>query len=349
MSWPADAGIAQAANVGRHRLMDRRAFIGGLALATFAAPHVARAQPARKVYRIGILSSIAGTSPEQGRNWEAFLEGMRALGYVEGQNLVLEYRGAEGQYERFPALAAELVRLKVDILVVGTTAAALAAKHATTTIPIVMVTIADPVGSGLVASLARPGGNITGLTVLRPDLVGKQLEFLKVVLPTVSRVAVLRNPANPSHALVVQAAEVAAQALGVQLHRVEARGPDAFDRAFSAMTSARAGALLVVGDPMFLQHRRRLAELAATSRQPTMHNFREMVEAGGLFCYGANLLDQFRRAATYVDKILRGAKPADLPVEQAMKFELVINLKTAKALGLAMPQSVLVRADEVIQ
>ncbi len=319
-----------------------------LALGLLVAPLAPEAQPPTKVHRIGWL---VATTPERDRNVvvEPFLEGMRALGYVEGQHFVLEYRGAEGQYERFPALAAELVRLPVDVLLVPNTPAALAAKQATTTIPIVMMTIADPVGSGLVASLARPGGNITGLAVLRPELVGKQLEFLKDVLPTVSRVAVLWNPTNPVAALVVQAADVAAQALGVQLHLVEARGPDAFDSAFAAMTSAHAGALLVVGDPMFVQHRSRLAELAATSRLPTMYDQRRFVEAGGLFCYGASLPDQYRRAATYVDKILKGAKPADLPVEQPMKFDLVINLKTGQALGLTIPPSLLFQATEVIR
>jgi putative tryptophan/tyrosine transport system substrate-binding protein len=276
---------------------------------------------------------------------------MRALGYVEGQHLVLEYRGAAGQYERFPALAAELVRLPVDVLLVPNTPAALAAKHATTTIPIVMVGISDPVGSGLVASLARPGGNITGLSVMRPELVGKHLEILREVLPTVSRVAVLWNPANPVVALNVRAAEVAAQALGVQLYLQEARGPDAFDRAFAAMTRAHAGALLVLGDPVFVQHRRRLAELAATSRLPTMYQIqcRAFVEAGGLLCYGPSLLDQWRRAATYVDKILKGAKPADLPVEQPTRFELVINLRTAQVLGITIPPTLLMLADEVIR
>jgi putative tryptophan/tyrosine transport system substrate-binding protein len=276
---------------------------------------------------------------------------MRALGYVEGQHLVLEYRGAAGQYERFPALAAELVRLPVDVLLVPNTPAALAAKHATTTIPIVMVGISDPVGSGLVASLARPGGNITGLSVMRPELVGKHLEILREVLPTISRVAVLWNPANPVAALNVRATEVAAQALGVQLYLQEARGPDAFDRAFAAMTRAHAGALLVLGDPVFVQHRRRLAELAATSRLPTMYQIqcRAFVEAGGLLCYGPSLLDQWRRAATYVDKILKGAKPADLPVEQPTKFELIINLKTAEALGLTIPPTVLFQATEIIR
>jgi putative ABC transport system substrate-binding protein len=276
---------------------------------------------------------------------------MRALGYVEGQHFVLEYRGVAGQFERLPALAAELVRLKVDVIVTQGTPAALAAKHATTTIPIVMVGVGDPVASGLVASLARPGGNITGLSVLGPDLVGKQLEFLKDMLPAVSRVALLWNPANPAHALFVRAADVAAQALGVQLHRVEARGPDAFDGAFASMTSAHAGALLVVPDAVFLQHHRRLAELAAMSHLPTMYSLqcRESMEAGGLLCYGASPQDGWRRGATYVDKILKGAKPADLPVEQPTKFKLVINLKTAKALGITIPPHLLVLADEVIQ
>ena len=274
---------------------------------------------------------------------------MRALGYVEGQNLVLEYRGAEGRLERLPNLAAELVQLKPDVIVTQGTPAALAAKHATTTIPIVLVGVADPVGSGLVASLAQPGGNVTGLAAQPPDFVGQLLEFLKDVLPTVSRVAILWNPANPAHALTVRETDMAAQAVGVQLHRVEARGPEAFDSAFAAMTSAHAGALLVSGDALFLQHRRRLAELAAMSRLPTMHNGREFVEAGGLLSYGPSRTDTRQRAATYVDKILKGAKPADLPVERPMKFELVINLKTAQALDLTIPPTLLFQADEVIR
>ncbi len=319
-----------------------------LTLSLLAAPLTADAQPPTHVHRIGVLSAL-GTTPGRDPFVEAFLEGMRALGYVEGQNLVIEYRGTEGQHERFPALAAELVRLKVDVLLVGPTPAALALKNATTTIPIVMMGGGDPVGSGLVASIARPGGNITGLAVLDPEVVGKQLEFLKDVLPTVSRVAVLWNPANPLHALLVRAADVAAQALGVQLHLVEARGPEAFDRAFAAMTSAHAGALLVLGDAMFFEHRRRLIELAATRRLPTMHNIRPFVEAGGLMAYGPSAFDLRRRAAIYVDKILKGAKPADLPVEQPTKFDLVLNLKTAKALGITMPPSLLLLADEVIR
>jgi putative ABC transport system substrate-binding protein len=320
--------------------------IATLAFVILTAPLAAEAQPPTHVHRIGVFFA---TTPGRDPFVEAFLEGMRALGYVEGQHFVMESRGAEGQYERFPALAAELVRLPVDVLMVPNTSAALAAKQATSTIPIVMIGMGDPVGTGLVASLAWPGGNITGLAILQPELIGKQLEFLKAVLPTVSRVAVLWNPANPSHALDVRAAEVAAQALGVQLHRVEARGPDAFDSAFVAMTSAHAGALLVLGDTMFREHRGRLAALAATSRLPTMHNSRPYVEAGGLLSYGVSLEDSWRRAATYVDKILKGAKPADLPVEQPVKFELVINLKTAEALGITIPPVLLFQATEVIR
>ena len=243
----------------------------------------------------------------------------------------------------------QLVRLQVDVLLVPNVPAALAAKHATTTIPIVMVAVSDPVGSGLIASLARPDGNITGLATLDPELIGKQLEFLKDVLPTVSRVAVLWNPDNLVNALQVRVADVAAQALGVQLHPVEARGPEAFDRAFAAMTSAHADALLILGDAMLFQHIRRLAELAAMSHMPAIYKTREFVEAGGLLCYGASQPDQWRRAAYYVDRILKGAKPADLPVEQPSRFELVINFKTAQALGITMPPSLLLLADEVIQ
>jgi ABC-type uncharacterized transport system substrate-binding protein len=312
----------------------------------FVAPLAPEAQPPTHMYRIGYL--LGGTR-EQEPFLEAFLEAMRALGYVEGQNLVLEYRAAAGQYERLPALAAELVRLQVDVLLVTITPAALAAKQATTTIPIVTLGVGDPVGSGLVASLARPGGNVTGVTSLSPDLVGKQLEFLTDVLPTVSRVAILWDPANPAHALQVRAADVAARQLGVQLHLMEARGPEAFDGAFTAMTRAHADALLVLGGNITFEHRRRLAELAATRRLPTMHNVRPFVEAGGLMAYGPSSRDLRRRAAVYVDKILKGAKPADLPVEQPTKFELIINLKTAKALGLTIPQSILFLADQVIQ
>ena len=329
----------------------RRSAIGlMLALALVVASLATEAQQPKNVHRIGTLSAL-GTTPGRNPFVEAFLEGRRALGYVEGQHFVLEYRGAEGQFEGFPDLAAELVRLKVEVIVAQGTPAARAAKHATTTIPIEMVGVGDPVGSGLVASLARPGGNITGLSNLSPELVRKQLEFLKDVRPTVSRVAVLWNPANPASHLMVRAADVAAQALGVQLHLVEARGrgPDAFDSAFAAMTNAHADALLVLADNIFFEHRRRLAELAAMSHLPTMYQGREHVEAGGLISYAASVPDVWRHGATYVDKILKGAKPADLPVEQPTRFELVINLKTAQALGITMPPSLLLLADEVIR
>ena len=328
--------------------MTRRTIRLLLIFACLMAPLASEAQPPTHVHRIGYL--LGGTR-EQEPFLEAFLEAMRALGYVEGQNLVIEYCAADGHYERFPVLAAELVRLKVDVLLTVLTPAALALKQATTTLPVMMVGVGDPVGSGLVASLARPGGNITGLSNLSPDLVGKQLEFLKGVRPTVSRVAVLWNPANPAHALMVRAADVAAQALGVQLHLVEARGrgPDAFDSAFAAMTNAHAGALLVLADNIFFEHRRRLAELAAMSHLPTMHQDGRMVEAGGLISYAASVPDVWRHGATYVDRILKGAKPADLPVERPTKFALVINLKTAQALGLTMPPSLLLLADKVIR
>jgi putative tryptophan/tyrosine transport system substrate-binding protein len=317
-----------------------------LALGLLGAPLAADAQPSAKVARIGYLLA---TTQEQEPVLEAFLEAMRALGYVEGQHFVMVYRAAEGQYERLPDLAAELVRLPVDVLLVTNLPTALAAKHAITTIPIVMAGVAYPVENGLVASLARPGGNITGLASLPHELIGKRLELLKAVRPTVSRVAVLWNPANPAHAAAVREADVATQALGVQLHPVEARDPDAFDRAFAAMTSAHVGALLILGDPMFVQHRRRLAELAVRSRLPTMHNIRPYVEAGGLMAYGPRLTDLRRRAAVYVDKILKGAQPADLPVEQPTAFELVINLKTAEALGLTIPPTLLFQATEVLK
>ena len=317
--------------------------------ALLAAPLAAEAQQAAKIARIGFLGN---STTALGHLRNAFLQGMRDLGYVEGRNLVIEYRYAEGQLERFPALAAELVALKVEVLVAPPTPAAQAAKRATTTIPIVFAGAGDPVTSGLVTSLARPGGNITGLSGLSPELVGKCLEQLKQAVPGVSRVAVLWQPGGQGERAekdMLKEAEVAARALGMRLQFVEARGTADFDRAFSDMTKARAGALTVLPSSMFNTERRRLADLAAKSRLPAVYQLREYVDAGGLMAYGANLADLNRRAAAYVDKILKGAKPADLPVEQATKFELVINLKTAKSLGLTIPQTVLLRADEVIQ
>ena len=329
--------------------MDRRTFIGHVAGAILAAPLAAEAQPAAKVYRIGYLSSnLAGSSYMT----EGFRRGLRDLGYVEGRNVVIEFRDADGKLERLPALATELVALKVDVILVGGTVAAMATKQATSTVPIVFVSTIDPVTDGLVTSLARPGGNTTGLSTLAPELLGKRLEHLKQVVPGVSQVAVLWQPGALSERTerdLRKEAEVAARALGVRLQFVEVRGPGDFDRAFSDMTNARAGALTVLGGTMFLIERRHLVDLAAKNRLPAMYGLREYVDAGGLMCYGPNNADMFRRAATYVDKILKGTKPADLPVEQPTKFELVINLKTAKGLGLTIPQSVLARADDLIQ
>jgi putative ABC transport system substrate-binding protein len=330
-------------------LLDRRTFIGTLTGGLLAAPLAAEGQQAAKIARIGYLSPNLAASPHLP---EAFRQGLRNLGYVEGRNVVIEYRDAEGKPERLPALAAELVALKVDVIVAPGTPQALAARQATRTLPIVFATAADPVESGLVTSLARPAGNVTGLSILAPALVGKRLELLTQAVPGVSRVAVLWQPGGHDERTdkdILKAAEVAARALGVQLQVVEARGPADFDRAFSDMTRARAGALTVLTGIMFLNERRRLVDLTARNRVPAVYGGRDFVHAGGLLSYGPNLADLYRRAATYVDKILKGAKPGDLPVEQPTKFELVINLKTAKALGLTIPPALLQRADQVIE
>jgi putative ABC transport system substrate-binding protein len=314
-----------------------------------AAPLAAEAQPAAKVARIGFLSPNLAANPHL---QEAFRQGLHDLGYVEGRNLVIEYRDAKGKAERLPALAAELGALKVDVIVAGSTIAALAAKQAIRTLPIVFAAAGDPVKSGLVPSLARQGGNVTGLSLLAPELVGKRLELLKQAVPEVSRVAGLWEPGAFGEGTdedTLKGADVAARALGVRLQFVEARGPADFDRAFSDMTKVRAEALTVLPSGMFIGQRRRLVDLAAKNRLPAVYQSRESVDAGGLMSYGPNFADLFRRAATYVDKILKGAKPADLPIEQPTKFELVINLKTAQALGLTIPPSVLGRADEIIQ
>ena len=327
--------------------IQRRSFLI-TAGALIAAPLV-DAQQAAGITRIGFL---ANSQTALGHLRDAFVQGLGDLGYVEGRNLVIEYRFAEGKLDQFPALAAELVALKVKVIVAPPTPAAEAAKQATKTIPIVFAGVGDPVGSGLVTSLARPGGNVTGLSGLAAELVGKRLELLKQAVPGVSRVAVLRVPGALGERVekdMLKAADVAARALGVQPQFIEARGPDEFARAFSAMTSARAGALTVLPANMFLREHRRLVDLAAKNRLPAVYTSREFVDAGGLMSYGAHQPDLFRRAATYVDKILKGAKPGDLPIEQPTKFELVINLKTAKDLGLTIPPSVLARADDLIQ
>jgi len=324
-------------------------FVVALALSTGVAPPVADAQQVGKVVRIGVLANTPPTTPAVARNWEAFRQGLRERGWVEGQNLVIEYWWAPGQAERFPSLAAELMSLNLDLIVAATTQGAQAAKQATSTIPTVMVYVSDPVGAGLVASLAQPGGNITGPAfVVGQEIVGKHLQLLKEVVPTLSRVAVLLYP-DSSSAAYLRATQVAAPVLGVTLHVVEAQRPTELEGAFAAMTRERAGAFLVLPHPFTYAHARRIVELAAKSQLPAVYPYREFVEAGGLMAYGTNAPDMFRRAATYVDKILKGAKPADLPVEQPTQFELVVNLKTAKALGLTIPQSVLLRADDLIQ
>ena len=321
--------------------------LAALSLGMLAAVPAAGAEQPAKVFRVGFLGS--GSPATYAALVDAFRQGLRELGYVEGQNVVMELRWAEGRFERLPALAAELVRLNVDLILTHGTPGPLAAKQATTTIPIVVAIAGDPVGNGLVASLARPGGNITGLSLLAPELGGKRLQLLMEVVPAVSRVAILWNAANPAPALVVKETEAAARTLGVRLQSLEVRGPDDYERAFQAAISGRAGALIAVEDPLVLTHQARIVAFAAKRRLPAMYPNREYVDAGGLMSYGANFRELFRRAATYVDKILKGAAPADLPVEQPTRFELVINMKTAKALGLTIPPSVMVRADQVIQ
>ena len=329
----------------------RLAFSMTLLLGGLFSPMTVDAQQATTVHRIGYLElNRADVNPRLAR---AFREGLSSLGYVEGRTIVIEYRSAEGKPERLSVLAAELVAVKVEVILIGPgTLPALAAQQATKTVPIVFTSAGDPVASGLVSSLARPGGNVTGLSLLFPELVGKCLEHLKQVIPRVGRIAVLWQPgAVPERAAqdILKEADAAARALGVRLQVVEARGPADIDRAFSDIIREGAGALAVLSTPMLASQRRRLVDLAAKHRLPTVFSFREYVDAGGLMSYGPDLADLFRRAAAYVDKILKGTKPEDLPVEQPTKFELVINLKAAKALGLTIPPSVLARADQVIQ
>jgi putative ABC transport system substrate-binding protein len=329
----------------RINLLRRREFIALLGGAA-AWPLAARAQQAGKVYRIGLFS--AGTDTGR-KTWLALADGLRELGWIEGKNVLFERRFAENQLDRLPGLAAELVRLDVDLIVTGGTLAPLAAKQATATIPIVMGAAGDPVGSRLVASLARPGGNVTGLSLMAPDLGGKRLELLKEILPGISRVAVLWNAANPYPALVFRETQAAAQALRIELQSLEVRGPGDLDSALDAAIQKRVDALIAVEDPLTTTHRKQIADFTASNRLPAIYGLREFAEAGGLMTYGANISDLFRRAAGYVDKIFKGAKPANLPVEQPTKFELVINLKTAKALGLTVPLIMQMTADEVIE
>jgi putative ABC transport system substrate-binding protein len=320
-----------------------------LAVLLLASHHIAEAQQPAKVHRIGFLVP-APLSAVSART-EAFRRGLSDLGYIEGQNVTIEWRSAEGNLDLLPSLAAELVRLKADIIIAaGGDPPVRAVKQATQTIPVVMANASDPVGAGLVGSLSRPGGNITGLsTAPGPEIYGKHIELLKETVPKITRIAILLNPANQFSVLALREAEPIARAFKVSLQILEARNPDKFGTAFAAASKERAGALLVVEDPMFFGERTRLTNLATKSRLPTIYGILEYVEVGGLMAYAADRTDMFRRAASYVDKILKGAKPADLPVEQPMKFELVINLKAAKQIGLTIPPNVLARADKVIR
>jgi len=330
--------------------VERREFLGAVTGGLLATPLTAIAQQAGKVYRIGVLTNVRPTTPEVSRNLEAFRQGLRELIRLDrGSEHYHRIPIAEGNLERLPSLAAELVNLKPDIIVAITNAGARAAQEATRTIPIVMAYVFDPVGAGLVPSLARPGGNLTGLTfVVSPEIAGKQLEFLKEAVAIISRVAVFVNPTNQASTLWKET-HAAAQALGLRLQPVKANSPNDLEGAFATMRREHANAVLILPLPLTYAQARRIAELAAKGQLPTVYPFKEGAEVGGLMAYGARAPDMFRRAAGYVDKILKGAKPADLPIEQPTKFELVINLKTAKALGLTIPPSLLARADEVIQ
>ena len=318
-----------------------------VALFLLTAPLVVQAQQAKQVPRIGFLAS-SSAERDQSR-LAAFRRGLRELGYLEGQNIAIDQRYAAGKFEDLQKLAAELVRLKVDVLVTEGTPAARAAKTATNTIPVVMGNAGDPVGTGLVASLSRPGGNITGLSDFSFDLVTKRLELLRTVDPSISHVAVLLNPANPTNPLEFMKLQPAASALGVTLSSFEVRGADDIERAYDAIRKRRRAAVLLAGDAIFGLHREQIVALAAKSRLPTLYPARSHVDSGGLMSYGTNFDDLFHRAAAYVDKILKGAKPADLPIEQPTKYDLIINQKTAKALGLTIPPSLLLRADQVIE
>jgi putative ABC transport system substrate-binding protein len=318
-----------------------------LALAALIAALPAAAEEPGKVYRVGFIGN--STAALESNLVQPFREGLRELGYVEGRDLAIEYRWAEGDYGRLPALVADLIAQKVDVLVTAGTPAALAVKRATTTIPLVMVAVGDPVGTGLVASLARPGGNLTGLVSIAPDLEGKRLELLREVAPKLSVVSVLMNPANPFHALSEKQVRAAAGVLHIRAHLVRVRTASELDQAFEAILRERAGGLIMLADRVFLHNRARIADFATRNRFPGVYAYSELVVAGGLLSFGPSYPGMHRRAAYFVDKILKGARPADLPMEQPEKFELIVNLKTARIFGLTIPQSVLLRADQLIE
>ena len=326
--------------------MNRRDAVLAL-VALGAAPLAAEAQPAGKVPRIGFLGN--STAALEANLVGPFREGLRDLGYVEGRNVLIEYRWAEGKYERFPALIGELVALNVDVIVTAGTPATLAVKKATTSVPIVMVAVGDPIGTGIVPSLSQPGGNITGLTSISPELDGKRLELLREVFPDVSHVAVLWNADSPLQFVGERRTHAAAEVLHIKVLSLGVRNEEGLEKAFAAIARERPGALLVLADRLFLHHRARIMDFATKHRLPGVHAYRELVEAGGLMSFGPNYAEMHRRAAYFVDRILKGAKPGDLPVERPATFELVINLKAAKALKLTIPQAVLLRADDVIQ
>ena len=327
--------------------MKRRIFVCAVGMSLMAVPLRLAAQQSQRVPRVGYLFSF---TPGEGQHlWEACRRGLRELGYVEGQNILFEPRWADGRHERLPALAAELVRLKVDVIVAAATPASRAAKAATDSIPIVIVAVGEPVKTGLVANLARPGGNLTGLSLLTTELSGKRLELLADVVRNIPRLAVLMNPDNPVHTVFLEETRVAAQRSGARLQPLQARDPKEIEQGFSAAVGERAAALIVFDDPVLWSYRTQIVALAAKQRLPVMYGYREFVDDGGLMSYGPDRIDHYRRTASFVAKILQGAKPGSLPIEQPTKFELVINLKTAKALGLTIPQSLLLRADQVIQ
>jgi ABC-type uncharacterized transport system substrate-binding protein len=327
--------------------MKRREFITLVGGATAAWPLAARAQQAAKIPRIGFLGN--STAELEANLIGPFRDGLRALGYEEGRNIAIEYRWAEGKYERFPALIAELIASKAEVIVTAGTPASLAVKTATASIPVVMIAVGEPVATGLVASLARPGGNITGVTSISPEIEGKRLELLREVMPDLAHIAVLWNAGSPVQVIQESETRVAAQALGMKMLSLGVRTLEEIEGAFATMLRERPEALFVLADRLFLHHRKRIMDFAVQHRLPGVHAYRELVEVGGLMSYGPSYADMHRRAATYVVRILKGEKPADLPVERPVKFELVLNLKTAKALGLEVPPTLLTRADEVIE
>lgn len=333
--------------------MDRRKLFGHvLGVATLVAPGwffpLCTHAQATRVWRIGFLTLQSRPEPSD-TYFSAFVAALRALGYVEGKNLVIDWRFAEGSFDRLAALAGDLARAKLDLIVTHSTQAAQAAKRATSTVPIVIVGVGDPVGAGLIGSLSRPGGNVTGLSNVAVDLSGKQFDLLQAALPKLARVAVLINPTHPAHPQVVKQVQAAAARAGVSVVVIEASKPADVERAMTVLKRERADAFIVAPDPLFLMQRRLIAELASRNRVPSMSWTRDLAAAGGCMSYGQDLAEQFRHASAYVDKILRGAKPGELPVEQPTKIEFVINLRTARAIGIAIPETLLVRADEIIQ